>query len=229
MESGISIPLHYKLEMIKMENCKDIALNKDYILQLEEGREINKLISDLIIKPKYVKEKFYAVDGEDEGYYIGFDSQEDADDWVEKIKKETYLYIHPYLKNKGYIKKEYLYPNYSDDVGKALEIEEKIEKIGLKAVYIKSLKNVVGFSNTEDDCWKLIHASALDRCKAALIAIEKNTISESTNKELDKIKKWEIKMDKYRLENSLEQQQKDLKNAGFQFIEEPIDRNNIKD
>lgn len=161
---------------IKKDDIREFfSQNQEFEVSIYKGRIIFN-VKKVISKPKYVRTKFYAVDGVDQGIYIGFESEDEANYWVEQIKEDTPQ--HPYLQSKGFIKKEFLYPNYSEDIEKAFEMEEKIQDLHLEGYYVKALCDIVGASTDgtrsfKMDDWRLIHSSSLNRCEAGLIALLK--------------------------------------------------------
>ena len=60
---------------------------------------------------------------------------------------------------------------YSTDISAAWEVEEKIKEIRLREKYTQYLKNVVFSELASNHIWYLIHATADQRCRAALLAV----------------------------------------------------------
>lgn len=151
-------------------------MRKEDILKLEKGYEIDELVSKLIIEPKDVKTKFYAMDSKGEGCYISFDFKSEANQWVEAIKKSCPE--HPYLTENGFIKEENIYPRYSEDLEKAFLMEQKLKDLNLENKYIEILRHITGIpSDNTLIGWKMVHASALERCKAGLLTVIENSYS----------------------------------------------------
>ena len=68
-------------------------------------------------------------------------------------------------------------PSYSTDIAAAYQMEERIAELGLIDEYCKQLNKIANVHWDEGvrqpQRWQLIHATPEDRCKAALMAVEK--------------------------------------------------------
>jgi hypothetical protein len=145
-------------------------MKKKEILKLEKGNDTNKLIFELITKPEYYKTQFCAMTEEGDAYYISFNTEDEFNSWVERLKISTQN--HPYLTQNGFMEKKISYPNYSGDLNTAFEIEDKINELNLKEYYISDLCYVTcNCEGNSVDTWELIHSSSLNRCKAGLLAL----------------------------------------------------------
>jgi hypothetical protein len=72
-------------------------------------------------------------------------------------------------------------PPYSKEMWAAFEMEERIKELGLQDSYAKALLYFVSKPRESRD-WSLAHASALDRCRAALKTIEQHSSVASDSK-----------------------------------------------
>lgn len=64
-------------------------------------------------------------------------------------------------------------PCYSRSLDMFMNIEERIKRDGMAEQYLSNLVSVIGLENgTIDKIFDLVHASALDRCKAFLLMEE---------------------------------------------------------
>lgn len=61
-------------------------------------------------------------------------------------------------------------PNYIDDLNLVYGVEEKLKYMGLGNLYFDKLNQSIPYSNHM--YFKLIHVSALDRCKAILLTLK---------------------------------------------------------
>ena len=59
-------------------------------------------------------------------------------------------------------------PYYSTDIAAAMQVEDRIEELGLIPEYCEALLNITDAS----EHFELIHASPEDRCRAAVMAAE---------------------------------------------------------
>lgn len=152
------------------------------ILAMEEGPEIDTLIGETITK--FLPEtKFLATDASGKKIYNIFDSEEDANKWHNNLM--TGFPKGHYAKNGGHIVQKKIYPDYSrhhTDIWMAIE---KLKEMGLVREYIRALFKVIYckdalntldpsfFSNKDisETVFGLLQATALQKCKAALIAV----------------------------------------------------------
>ena len=67
-------------------------------------------------------------------------------------------------------------PNYSQSIEAAMQVEDRISELGLRKEYLRELGPIVALRATQEGeilgYWHFTHASAEDRCRAALKAIE---------------------------------------------------------
>ena len=64
-------------------------------------------------------------------------------------------------------------PRYSRDIAAAMQVEDRIEELGLEETYINRLIRLLGISAPYlDQLFILVHASPEDRCRAALLTAE---------------------------------------------------------
>lgn len=80
----------------------------------------------------------------------------------------------------------YAGPHFSSDIAAAMQVEAEIDRRGLREQYVDALLVVLEFDEAGifrmaietgghdgwNVAWSLVHASAADRCRAALKAIE---------------------------------------------------------
>ena len=62
---------------------------------------------------------------------------------------------------------------FSEDIAAAMQVEDRIEELGLEETYINRLIRLLGISAPYlDQLFILVHASPEDRCRAAVLAAE---------------------------------------------------------
>jgi hypothetical protein len=74
-------------------------------------------------------------------------------------------------------------PEYHSDMNLAHIVEERIAELGLEAEYVDALTELLDgdvqlaeeWGVTNATAWKLLHASAADRCRAALTVVRGQT------------------------------------------------------
>lgn len=68
-------------------------------------------------------------------------------------------------------------PCYSADISAAMEVENRIEELGLEASYARELAKGTPhwlFASDEATWWHVAHATPEQRCRAALVAIQES-------------------------------------------------------
>lgn len=97
----------------------------------------------------------------------------------ERVEGQTALAPFAYRRPDGHIVHPYSAPSYSSSIRAAMEVEDRIAGLGKQGDYIAALWDVMGAdrgvnfwtaSNIEA-FWLCIHATAEQRCRAALAAI----------------------------------------------------------
>lgn len=124
------------------------------ILQMPAGKEVNALVAEKVM-----------------GWLADYDSYHH---WTELGSSLPYgvLFMRLDRGHREQVTIDYV-PNYSTDAGAAWEMEERIKDMDSEIVgrYILAMKGVCGYHGKYSEMWNIIHATPLERCKAALIAM----------------------------------------------------------
>lgn len=135
-------------------------MNRDEIMSMKPGREL-----DAMIAVKIMNYEISSADGHTSHNNLCI--RNIMSGVGINYKKDTAL-------NFNNINHNHPAPNYSTEIESAWEVEEKIDKLefSVKTNYVWYLSNIVSnWKPTYIDNFNLIHASAADRCKAALLAV----------------------------------------------------------
>jgi hypothetical protein len=148
---------------------------KEQIALMIPGPELNELVGIHITKVE-PRTEYWAIDREEKGIFITFDYKSEADTWL-KGQSERFP---QWVEREGcHIVEKKIYPRYSEDISASWQAEEAIfgQDSELQEEYAIQLHNVLGLwlhePTTLKNIYQFAHASPLERCKAALLAISK--------------------------------------------------------
>lgn len=146
------------------------TLTRESVLAADE-RELDAIAGE-VFDMKFNR-AWWAMDGKEEGIFIGFDSQAEAQKWHDEHYKK-YPYGN-YQEQGGHIVEKKIYPHFSTDLNAAALLRAEIVRRDLDMRFIDELELLMDIKKinpwlAKGQVFSLINASAKLHTQAAILA-----------------------------------------------------------